>query len=349
MDEAFLPYRVAAQYLSDQLNEAGVSFPQVGVICGSGLSELSKALEGETLTIKYSDIPGFPAHCTVAGHKGEVVFGQLSGIPAMCFRGRFHSYEGHDMKTVVLPVNVMRCLCVKIVIVTNAAGGLNPDYSVGDVVCVSDHLAIPQLAGKNPLVGPNDDELGPRFPATSNAYNEDLRKAAQTAAKEMGINFLKTHGTYCFVSGPMYESKAECRFLRTLGGDCVGMSTVPEVVTAHHCNMQVLCLSLVTNKVIMEGDEGRPVATHAEVLEAVAARSVQMQTLVKEIIKVVSRESLGQIPDLPPVSLHQANAHYKKIQSIKETIISYETLAFGAVCLATGSLLTTLFSSIARR
>ena len=207
------------------------------------------------------------------------------------------------MKTVVLPVTVMRCLCVKVVIITNAAGGLNPDFNVGDVICASDHFAIPQLAGNNPLVGPNDDEMGPRFPPTSNAYNEDLRQAAQKAAKQLKIDFLRPHGTYCFVSGPMYESKAECRFLRMVGGDCVGMSTVPEVVTAHHCNMKVLCLSLVTNKVIMEGDEG-PVASHAEVLEAVATRSIQMQELVKEIIKVLSDESiLDGIPSLSPISL----------------------------------------------
>jgi purine-nucleoside phosphorylase len=218
LNEAFLPYRIAASYLSQRLEKAGIDPPEVGIICGSGLSELSEALKGQTLAVKYSDIPGFPAHCTVVGHKGEIVFGKLSGVPACCFRGRFHSYEGHDMKVTVLPVTVMRCLKVKVVIITNAAGGLNPDYKVGDVVCVSDHLAIPQLAGKNPLVGPNDDELGPRFPPTSNAYNEDLRQTAKKASEEMGIDFIKSHGTYCFVSGPMYESKAECRFLRTLGG-----------------------------------------------------------------------------------------------------------------------------------
>lgn len=119
----------------------------------------------------------------------------------MCFRGRFHSYEGHDMKTVVLPVHVMRCLNVQICIVTNAAGALNPNYNVGDVVCISDHLALPQLAGKNPLIGPNDDELGPRFPATSNAYPDELREAAKAAAEQMGIDFLIPHGVYCFVSG----------------------------------------------------------------------------------------------------------------------------------------------------
>lgn len=340
MDESFVPYRVAAHYLTQQLEEAGMAMPVVGVICGSGLSELSKTLEGKTLSIKYSDIPGFPAHCTVAGHKGEVVFGKLSGIPAMCFRGRFHSYEGHDMKTVVLPVTVMRCLSIKVVIITNAAGGLNRGYSVGDVVCVSDHLAIPQLAGKNPLVGPNDDELGPRFPPTSNAYSEELRAAAQAAAKKMGADFVRSHGTYCFVSGPMYESKAECRFLRELGGDCVGMSTIPEVVTAHHCDMKVLCLSLVTNIVVMDGDEG-PVASHAEVLEAVAERSVQMQTLVKEIINELSASILGTLPNLSPVALHHAHKIHQHQKSLKETMISYETIAFGALCFAAGTLLST--------
>lgn len=167
MDVTHVPYRLAAAYLAKQLRLGHMQCPQIGIVCGSGLSGLSQTLTGETLTVQYADIPGFPAHCTVAGHKGEVVFGTLSGVPTMCFRGRFHSYEGHDMKTVVLPVYVMRCLCVKIVIITNAAGGLNPTYKVGDVVAVSDHHAVPQLAGKNALVGPNDDELGPRFPVCS--------------------------------------------------------------------------------------------------------------------------------------------------------------------------------------
>ena len=290
-------------------------------------------------SVKYSEIPGFPAHCTVAGHKGEIVFGMLGGVPACCFRGRFHSYEGHDMKTVVLPVTVMRCLSVKVVIVTNAAGGLNPDYSVGDVVCVSDHLAIPQLAGKNPLVGPNDAELGPRFPATSDAYNENLRSTAMEAGKELKLNFIRSHGTYCFVSGPMYESKAECRFLRTLGGDCVGMSTIPEVCTAHHCNMQVLCLSLITNKVIMEGDEG-PAANHAEVLEAVAARSVQMQTLVKKIVELLNKKSLKNIPDLPPVKLDQAMEQHRRSASKaggSSLGLNVQTFLFGTACAVAGT------------
>jgi len=206
MHPTFVPYRLASAYLLELLESEEMTTPSVGIICGSGLSGLASALDAQskTLTVKYSDIPGFPRACTVAGHKGEVVFGTLSGVPTMCFRGRFHSYEGHAMKTVVLPVNVMRCLGVRVCIVTNAAGGLNPDYKVGDVVAVSDHLALPMLAGKNPLIGKNDDELGPRFPATSNAYPEQLRLAAKHAAEHLGIDFLIPHGTYCFVSGPQY-------------------------------------------------------------------------------------------------------------------------------------------------
>ena len=303
MDPSFVPYRAAASYLHDRLRVAGLPMPQIGIICGSGLSELSNALEGRTMSVNYGSIPGFPNECTVAGHKGEVVFGLLSGVPTICFRGRFHSYEGHDMKTVVLPVYVMRCLSVKILIVTNAAGGLNPQYNVGDVCCVDDHLAIPQLAGKNPLIGPNDDELGPRFPATSNAYYEPLRIAAGQAGEELGFDFVHPEGAcYCFVSGPMYESRAECRFLRSLGGDMVGMSTIPEVVAAHHCDMKVLCLSLITNKVIMEGHEG-PVASHQEVLEAVEKRSTQVQALVKQIVAVLKRKILPELPDLITVDL----------------------------------------------
>jgi purine-nucleoside phosphorylase len=303
MNHSFIPYRLAAKYLQDRLVEKGLPFPAVGIICGSGLSELAQTLQDPVLTIQYADIPCFPKSCTVAGHHGEVVFGNLNGVYTMCFRGRFHAYEGHDMKTVVLPVNVMRCLQVKIVIVTNAAGGLNPDYRVGDVLAISDHLALPQLVGNNPLMGPNDDELGPRFPATSNAYNEHLRSIAQKAAQSLQFDFVRPRGTYCYVSGPMYESKAECRFLRQLGGDAVGMSTIPEVVVAHHCDMQVLCLSLITNQVVMEGDEGAPVATHAEVLEAVSKRSKQMQALVKEIVGLCRLEVLPKLPPLRQVSL----------------------------------------------
>jgi len=350
LDGSFLPYRVAAYYLKEQLEKNGMLSPVIGVICGSGLSGLSKALEGKTLTVQYSDIPGFPAHCTVAGHEGEVVFGMLSGIPAACFRGRFHSYEGHDMKTTALPVTVMRCLStIKVVILTNAAGGLNREFRVGDVVCITDHIALPQLAGKNPLVGPNDDELGPRFPPTSDAYSEELRQAALKAAKTLGYDsFIRSQGTYAFVSGPMYESKSECRFLGQLGGDCVGMSTIPEVVAAHHSGMKVLCLSLVTNAAIMEGDEG-PAASHQEVLDAVEKRSTQMQNFVKEIIHVVDDEGfLKTIPDLSIIALDKVQSQYKK-RKIMSMIYGDSSLSLGVLGFLTGTILTWSFMSSRRK
>jgi len=302
MDESFIPYRKAAACLREKLIDADMPLPEVGVICGSGLSGLSDTLEGKILKVRYGDIAGFPNHCTVAGHKGEVVFGMLSGVPTICFRGRFHSYEGHSMKTTVLPVHVMRGLGVKVVCITNAAGGLNGSYNVGDIVCVTDHFSLPQLAGKNALVGPNDAELGPRFPPTSNAYPPFMRNAATQAAKVLGLDFFRSTGTYCFVSGPMYESPAECRFLQSAGGDVVGMSTVPEIIAAHHCGIKVLCLSLVTNIVVAKTDS-KESANHEEVLETVNNRSVQMQSLVKETVAQIAKTVLPDLEDLPPITL----------------------------------------------
>ena len=303
--EVFKAYRKAAAYLKTCIDEHYIPYPIVGIICGSGLSGLSRALTNPK-TIKYGSIPGFPSHTTVAGHKGEIVIGLLENdVPAMCFRGRFHSYEGYDMNTVALPVRIMRCLGVKLLIVTNAAGGLNPSYNVGDVVNVMDYFALPMLAGKNPLVGPNDDELGPRFPPTSNAFDSDLQNIVLKAAETLHMDeFVRKDGTYCFVSGPMYESKAECRFLRSVGGDSVGMSTVPEIVAAHHCGIKILCLSLITNKVVIKGDEG-PHASHEEVLDAVNTRSEQVQLLVKEIVKELKINGfLGNLPDLTEINLN---------------------------------------------
>lgn len=297
---------MASSFLLSQLKENGFPRPKIGIICGSGLSELSKTLESP-IVVQYKSIPGFPPSTGVQGHKGEVVFGYMwnGTVPAMCFRGRFHSYEGHDMNTVALPARVMRCLGVKLMIVTNAAGGIHPEYNVGDIVCVQDYFALPMLAGKNPLVGHNDDALGPRFPPTSNIFDPSLQNIVVKAAQERQMDdFLRTHGTYCFVSGPMYESRAECRFLRSIGGDCVGMSTIPEILAAHHSGMKVICLSLVTNKVVVTGDEGPP-ASHGEVLEAVEKRSEQMQGLVTEIVHWLKEGGvLDSMPDLSDIDLN---------------------------------------------
>jgi len=205
------------------------------------------------------------------------------------------------MQTVVLPVQVMRCLGVQLVLVTNAAGGLKESYNVGDVAIIRDHIALPLLCGKNPLVGINDDELGPRFPPTSNLYDVTLQSIVVDVAKQMKFDqFLHTNGTYAFVSGPQYESKSECAMLRMLGADAVGMSTVPEILAAHHSGMAVLCLSLITNKVVYYDEEEEESSTlgeekrkkkkvehanHAEVLTAVKGRGEQMMKLVGEVVK----------------------------------------------------------------
>jgi len=315
LDPTHLPYRHAAAYILSQLKQSStdtttISPPTVGIICGSGLSSLSKALDAPTpishqITISYDSIPGFPQRsCTVAGHAGELVIGTLHGIPTICFRGRFHSYEGHDMNTVVLPVQVMRCLGVKLVLVTNAAGGLKESYRVGDVAVIRDHIALPLLAGKNPLVGPNDEELGPRFPPTSNLYDVALQDIVVEVAKELEFDqYLHLDGTYAFVSGPQYESKSECAMLNMLGADAVGMSTVPEILAAHHSGMAVLCLSLITNKVVYFDEPGGEHANHEEVLQAVKGRGEQMVRLVAEVVKRCGEKYLVEMEDLKPICL----------------------------------------------
>jgi len=346
-------YIRAASYLRERLavefgdNDVGMTRPSVGIICGSGLSGLSDALDTNSsgssnsssmLKVSYGEIPGFPNHCTVPGHKGEIVFGRFprggstsssdnnNNVVVACFRGRFHSYEGYDGSTIVLPVRVMRCLGIKIVIVTNAAGGLansNSVLRVGDLICVNDHVALPHLTGSisNPLMGPNHELLGPRFSATSNAYDPSLRRIAVASSKEIMLDDDSIHvvpkGTYCFVSGPMYESRAEGRFLKSLGGDVVGMSTVPEVVAAHHCGMKVLCLSLVTNMVLLDNDDNdidieidndtekaaAAAANHAEVLREVSKKSKQLQYLVQRIVQKMGTDILPHLPDLKSIPL----------------------------------------------
>jgi len=268
--------------------------PSVGVICGSGLSGLVNCLENK-IVIKYEDIPGFPS-TTVAGHTGELVFGQVGKVDVVCMKGRFHSYEGHDMKVVTLPVVLMRHIGVDTVIVTNAAGGLNRSFQVGDIMIIDDHIGIPMLAGKHPLVGPHDDTFGgARFIATSDAYDSALRELVWQTAQELGFGgFMRRTGTYAFVSGPTYESSGESNMLKKMGADAVGMSTIPEVCMARHCGMKVLGLSMITNKAILPGDTGA-VATHEEVLGTVASRSKQILDLVQAVICKLDSETWTRI------------------------------------------------------
>jgi len=279
--------------------------------CGSGLSGLSKSLQ-KSETFAYDSIPGFP-EATVAGHHGELVFGTIGSIECVCMRGRFHYYEGNDMEQVVLPVRVMRLMGVKLLIVTNAAGGLNPNWNVGDIMVIQDHFGLPALSGNHPLRGQNDDQLGPRFPAMSDAYDEELQNMVITAADKLGLDkSTRPNGTYCFVSGPCYETKTECKFLRSVGGDSVGMSTIPEVIAAKHCGMKILGLSLITNIVVTQNTKETVHASHAEVLEAVAKSGLNVEAIVKTI---VTKDIMGKyLAGLPTFE-------YKSKGSAKEAVV----------------------------
>ena len=237
-----------------QAIEACCGKAEIAVILGSGLGDFGNELKNAR-EIAYADIPGFP-HATVKGHAGKLICGELVGKQVMMMSGRFHSYEGHPMEDVTLPIRVMARLGVKNLIVTNAAGGVNLSFSAGCLMMITDFI---NLSGKNPLVGENLDEFGPRFPDMSNAYDKDLRALALSCARELKIDLKQ--GVYCWMSGPCYETPAEIRMTRILGADAVGMSTVPEVITAAHCGMQVLGFSLCTNMaagvtdVALDGDE----------------------------------------------------------------------------------------------
>ncbi|CAH0492012.1 unnamed protein product [Peronospora farinosa] len=263
------------------------SRPLIGIVCGSGLGGLSKCLSHQEI-IKYEDIPQFP-HSTVEGHAGELVFGDLDGIVVVCMRGRFHCYEGYAMRETALPIRVMYLLGIKYLLVTNAAGGLNPDFYVGDLMILNDHLNMPGLSGQHPLIGPNDSRFGTRFTPLSNCYDKNLQELALHVAKDLGLAHKIRKGVYCFVSGPTYETPTECRFLRLVGGDAVGMSTVPEVIVAAHCGLKVLGLSLITNKALFPGEE-REAASHNEVLETVQATQHDIETYVRDLIAAIGKQ-----------------------------------------------------------
>ena len=214
--------------------------PELGIILGSGLGELANYIN-DKIEIAYQEIPHFPIS-TVQGHSGKLVFGQLSSKYVMAFQGRFHYYEGYEMSEVTLPVRVMQSLGLKKMIVTNAAGGINENYRPGDLVIIKDHI---NLIGTNPLRGPNISNLGPRFPDMSEAYNREWRNIAGKVMEDMGI--ARREGVYAALCGPSYETPAEIKYLRSIGADLVGMSTVPEVIVANHGGMKVLGISYVTN------------------------------------------------------------------------------------------------------
>ena len=276
--------------LYDQVMEAAGAIqartllkPAVALMLGSGLGDLANEI-AEPTVIPYGEIPHF-ARSTVIGHAGRLISGTLEGVPVVAMQGRFHFYEGYALQVLTLPVRVMRQLGAHTLIVTNAAGGVNPDYRPGDFMLIRDHINMPGLAGANPLMGSNDERLGERFPPMANAYNAKLRALAHAVAATWP-ELLLHEGVYAMVGGPNYETRAELRFLRTIGTDAVGMSTVPEVIVARHAGMHVLGLSLITNAAT--GSETEEV-NHAEVLAAADAVRPKFAALVRGIVREIPR------------------------------------------------------------
>lgn len=255
---------------------------RVGIILGSGLGRLANYVENPA-HVPYSDIPGFPIP-TVPGHSGRLVFGTLEGVPLVMQQGRMHFYEGYSGQEVTFPTRVMKRLGADILIVTNAAGGVNKKLSVGDVMLINDHLNFVGLAGHNPLIGANDDSFGSRFVSTTRAYNRELAQIARDVAAREGI--VLHEGVYAGVAGPFFESPAEIRMLRTLGADTVGMSTVHEVLVAIHAGMRVLAFSGVTN-ICVDTLDATQEPTHAEVLEAGELINPRLTAILRGVLRAL--------------------------------------------------------------
>jgi purine-nucleoside phosphorylase len=254
--------------------------PNIGLILGTGLGNLADTVENPVI-IPYAELPGWPVS-TVPGHAGRLVVGQLEGQPVLVMQGRAHYYEGYTMQQVTLPVRVMQRLGIEILIVTNAAGAINPDYVPGEVMLITDNLNLAGMAGLNPLIGPNLEEFGPRFPDMSQAYDRQLCNLARQVACQAGLVLLE--GVYAGLSGPSFESPADLRFLRIAGADAVGMSTTSEVIVARHGGTRVLGFSGISNKANLDGDT---VTSHEEVLEAGRIIVPKLEMLICGILKAL--------------------------------------------------------------
>jgi purine-nucleoside phosphorylase len=265
----------AASYLKEKFSTP----PQIGLILGSGLGVLADEIEN-AIKIPYKEIPEFPVS-TVEGHAGQLVYGQLEGATVLAMQGRFHYYEGYSFDKVTFPVRVMKALGVEQLIVTNAAGGVNETFTPGDLMIISDHI---NNMGSNPLIGPNDPDFGVRFPDMTEAYSKRLRKLAKEVAARLNIKVQE--GVYVANTGPSYETPAEIRMIRAIGGDAVGMSTVPEVIVARHAQMEVLGISCISN--MAAGILDQPL-THDEVIETTEKVKADFLRLVKAIIAEIEK------------------------------------------------------------
>lgn len=254
--------------------------PTIGLVLGSGLSSLGDAVT-EADIIPFSQIPHFPLS-TVAGHHGRLILGKLEKQSVLVLQGRVHYYEGYSMSQITLPVRLMHRLGIQTFIVTNAAGGMNPTFSPGDLMLIKDHINMLGMAGHNPLRGPNDETEGVRFPDMTEPYSAELRQLAHSVAAEH--DFALQEGVYAYVAGPSYETPAELNLLRLAGGDAVGMSTVPSVIVARHAGMRVLGISTITNLAVPNPAPGT-VLTHEEVLETGRRIIPRLTTLLHGILK----------------------------------------------------------------
>jgi len=249
--------------------------PKIGIILGTGLGGLVKEIKKDVV-IDYSNIPHFVVS-TIESHRGKLIFGTLAGKKIVAMQGRFHKHEGYNLKQVTFPVRVMKFLGVESILISNAAGALNPLFQKGNVMLITDHI---NLLGDNPLIGPHDDELGPRFPDMSEAYSKELITLARQAALDLKIRLQE--GVYVALQGPSLETKAEYRFLRTIGADAVGMSTVPEDIVAQHMGMKVLGFSILTDECFP--DALKP-ALLEEILQVAEKAELKMTAIMKEVVK----------------------------------------------------------------
>ncbi|PRY78431.1 purine-nucleoside phosphorylase [Alkalibacterium olivapovliticus] len=266
-------YTIAIEKAAEFLKEKGMEKPEIGLILGSGLGELADETT-DSIEVPYEDIPGFPVS-TVEGHAGKLVYGTLGGRTVLAMQGRFHFYEGYSLQEVTFPVRVMKALGVTSLVVTNAAGGVNENFTPGDLMIITDHI---NMTGGNPLLGPNNNSFGPRFTDMSVAYDKGYQSIVEDVAKENGIAIQK--GVYLGLTGPTYETPAEVRMVRTLGGDAVGMSTVPEVIVARHAGLKVAGISCITNYAAGMQES----LNHDEVVEVTTRVRDSFKTLVKEVI-----------------------------------------------------------------
>lgn len=248
--------------------------PEVGIVLGSGLGGLVNVIDTQ-YSIPYAEIPNFPVS-TVAGHQGKLILGTLSGRRVVAMQGRFHYYEGYSTKEVTFPIRVLKYLGIKLLVLSNASGGINPDFRVSDIMFITDHINLLP----NPLIGKNDDRIGTRFPEMSEAYNKNVLAFADKIADELKIQV--QHGVYVGDTGPTYETPAEYNYYRVIGGDCVGMSTVPEVIIARHCGLPVFAMSIITD---LGGKDIAVQVTHEEVINAANVAEPKMTAILKEILR----------------------------------------------------------------